>query len=174
VLRFAWLLALAGVVAVSACGGDEASEPPWGLETVRLPDDRAAVTAAFEALPKRLAGGTRSADLGVGCFLSAFYRAPDRMPFGLRAGPVNCPQTRPPLTTLDHLRILARGAEVEDQSLEPSGRLVYIAVKTKVDFRPAWAATWASPRGRWLFSAIADSAETRADLVEAFVEAVQE
>ena len=61
--------------------------------------------------------------------------------------------------------------EIEARSLDPEKPLAFLVWRSTLDGGPWYAAFWAAPEGRWLFSVSADSPELREALVAAFVEA---
>ena len=80
------------VLLISSCDGDSGvfipaaspADPPWGLETVDLPDDRASLRATFDGFPDNVAGHDR-----IGAGARSWLRSPVPLagvPALLRAG----------------------------------------------------------------------------------------
>ena len=186
----ALLLALA--IAATACSSDEptpvadvpptgsagqtgtpSSEPPWGLNTIAMPDDAQAVQATLEAFPKTLVGLQRGevtateVSYGDG---STFVRAIDLA----QAASEGFPSTAPA-----YLGLLASSGEVEVQEKEtnPNAGFVYlVSTNTAQDSpdaeaRTTFDAAWGAAGGAWLFVSSATSAELREALANAFLDA---
>lgn len=149
------------------------SEPPWGLNTIDMPDDARAVQATFEAFPGKL-GGLRRAGLspsevtyGSG---STLVRAIDLA----QAQAEGLPSTAPA-----YLGLLASSGEVEVEKKEtnPNAGFVYLVNTNTVQDAPdaepheTFDAAWGAAGGGWLFVASATSAEQREVLAAAFLRA---
>lgn len=178
---FLGALAAALVSLAAACGAEEPASseaPPWGLETVALADGAEAVRAVVASLPESVAGRNRTSRGEYG----AIYVAQGETDAFVGAVPrENVEGFEPSMTAAGYLERLARsfeadgfeGAEVEIEarSLDPEKPLVFLVWRSTLDRGPWYAAFWAAPEGRWLFSVSADSPELREALVAAFVEA---
>ncbi len=153
--------------------GSSSAEPPWGLNTIDMPDDAGAVQATFEAFPQEL-GGLQRADVsptevtyGDG---STFVRAIDLA----QAQADGFPSTAPA-----YLGLLASSGEVEVEEKEtnPNAGFVYLVntntAQDSPDAEPrgTFDAAWGASGGAWLFVASAGSAEERAALAAAFLDA---
>ena len=179
---FLGALAAALVSLASACGAEEpvsSEAPPWGLETVALADGAEAVRAVVASLPESVAGRSR---LSRGSDYGWIYVADGEADTFVGAVPrENVEGFEPSMTAAGYLERLARSfeadgfegaeVEVEARSLDPEKPLVFLVWRSTLDGRPWYAASWAAPEGRWLFSVSADSPELREALVAAFVEA---
>jgi hypothetical protein len=169
-------LALLGV----SCGsyGDDptppATDPPWGLDAIDLPDDPAAVEVVLAAFPQELDGLERS-DV-----------SPTRVSFGdgstfLRAIDLAEAQVEGfPGTAAGYLDLLAGSGEVEVETEVTSADadLVYLVSTNSVQDAPdaeprtTYDAAWGATDGGWLFVSSAASPEERDALAGAFVAAV--
>jgi hypothetical protein len=153
--------------------GAPSSEPPWGLNTIDMPDDAQSVQATFEAFPEEI-GGVRRAGVspnevsyGDG---STFVRAIDLA----QAQAEGFPSTAPA-----YLGLLASSGEVvvEEKETNPNAGFVYlVSMNTAQDSpdaepRETFDAAWGAAGGGWLFVASANSAEEREALANAFLEA---
>ncbi len=179
---FLGALAAALVSLASACGAEEptlSEAPPWGLETVALAESAEAVRAVVAALPESVADRSR---MSRGSEYGWIYVADGEADTFVGAVPrENVEGFEPSMTAAGYLERLARsfeadgfeGAEVEIEarSLDPEKPLVFLVWRSTLDGGPWYAAFWAAPEGRWLFSVSADSPELREALVAAFVEA---
>jgi len=154
--------------------GQHSSDPPWGLNTIDMPDDAQSVRATFEAFPEELRG-VRRADVspnevsyGDG---STFVRAIDLA----QAQAEGFPSTAPA-----YLGLLASSGEVDVEAKEtnPNAGFVYlVSMNTAQDSpdaepRDTFDAAWGAAGGAWLFVATASSAEQREALANAFLNAV--
>ena len=182
---FLGAVAAALVSLAAACGGEEPAPPeapPWGLGAVVLPRDEASLRALAEALPAEIAGrALADREFLTGARYGARYTAPGKPDTFVGAVPrENVEGFEPSMTAAGYLERLARsfeaggfeGAEVEIEarSLDPEKPLVFLLWRSTLDGGPWYAASWAAPEGRWLFSVSADSPELREALVAAFVE----
>lgn len=179
------ILAFLFVVIVAACGGEEreTASPPWGLDTVVLPRDEASLRALAAALPAEVAErALADREFSRGARYGARYTAPGK-PEAFVGAVIreNVEGFEPGMTVARYLELLVRGfeedgiegapVEIEARALDPAGPLVYLVWNSARDGHSWYAASWAEPDGGWLFSASADTAETRTALVTAFVEA---
>ena len=155
--------------------GSISSEPPWGLDTVPMPDDAQAVQDTLEALPKRLDGLDRAEVMATEVRYgdgSTFVRAIDLA----QAQAEGFPSTAPA-----YLGLLASSGEVEFEKKEtnPNAGFVYLVNKNTAKDSPDAApretfdAAWGAAGGAWLFVASAGSAEERVALANAFLAAVR-
>ena len=164
-----------GVTPTGSSGqtGTPSSEPPWGLNTIDMPDDAQSVQATLEAFPKTLYGLHRGevtateVPYGDG---SAYVRAIDLA----QAASEGFPSTAPA-----YLGLLASSGEVEVEEKEtnPNAGFVYlVSTNTAQDSpdaeaRTTFDAAWGAAGGAWLFVASATSAEQREALANAFLDA---
>jgi hypothetical protein len=153
--------------------GTPSSEPPWGLNTIDMPDDAQAVQATLEAFPKALDGLKRDEVTATEVFYgdgSTFVRAIDLS----QAAAQGFPSTAPA-----YLGLLASSGEVEVEEKEtnPNAGFVYlVSTNTAQDSpdaepRKTFDAAWGASGGAWLFVASATSAEQREALAHAFLDA---
>lgn len=184
--RFA-ILAFLFVLILAACGGEEreTASPPWGLDTVVLPRDEAALRALAAALPAEVAGrALADREFSTGARYGARYAAPGK-PEAFVGAVIreNVEGFEPELTATGYLEVLASGfeehgfegtpVEIEARASGPEAPLAYLVWTSTRDGHPWYAVSWAEPDGDWLFSVSADAPETRAALVAAFSEAVR-
>src|SRR5262245_3635391 len=153
--------------------GSPSSEPPWGLNTVDMPDDAGAVEATLGALPDELDGVQRAdvsateVSYGDG---STFVRAIDLAAAQAEGFPATVPGY------LDLLEASGE-VEVEEKELNPNAGFVYLVSMNTVqdspdaDPRTTFDAAWGASGGAWLFVASASSAEERQALASAFLDA---
>ena len=154
--------------------GSPSSEPPWGLDTIDMPDDAQAVEATLGAFPEELEGVQRAdvsateVSYGDG---STFVRAIDLA----QAQAEGFPSTVP-----GYLDLLESSGEVqvEDKELNPNAGFVYLVSTSTAqdspdaDARDTFDAAWGASGGAWLFVASASSPEEREALANAFLGAV--
>ena len=164
-----------GVTASGSSGpaGSPSPEPPWGLNTIDMPDDAQAVQTTFEAFPEEL-GDLSQADVSPTEVSyddgSTFVRAIDLEQAKAEGFPATAPA---------YLGLLASSGEVEVQEKEtnPNAGFVYLVSTNTAqdsagaDPRTTFDAAWGAPGGAWLFVASATSAEEREALANAFVDA---
>lgn len=154
--------------------GSPPSKPPWGLDTLAMPDDAQAVEDTLEALPERLDGLDRGAVMATEVLYgdgSTFVRAIELE----QAQAEGFPSTAPA-----YLGLLASSGEVvvEEKETNPNAGFVYlVSMNTAQDSpdaepRETFDAAWGAAGGQWLFVASATSAEKREALANAFLEAV--
>jgi hypothetical protein len=166
------------LVAVS-CGsyGEEparpATDPPWGLDAIDLPNDPGAVEGVLAALPQGLDGLPRSdvsptqVSYGDG---STFVRAIDLAEAEAEGFPG---------TAAGYLDLLAGSGEVEveNEVTSADADFVYLVSTNSVQDAPdaeprtTYDAAWGTADGGWLFVSSAGSAEEREALAAAFVAA---
>ncbi len=151
--------------------GSSSSEPPWGLNTIDMPDDAQAVQATFEAFPGKL-GGLRRAS-----------QSPSEVTYGdgsILVRAIDLAQARAegfPSTAPAYLGLLASSGEVEVEKKEtnPNAGFVYLVITNTVQDAPdaeprkTFDAAWGAAGGGWLFVASATSAEQREALAAAFL-----
>lgn len=176
------IIVVAGLAA-GACGGDAFSdEPPWGLDSVEMPNHEADVVAVFAAFPDEIDGRSLSGG-GPGGYW-AMYGESDvawsigAMPSELLQNPQ--PGIETPADWVTDFASMPGGATVEASAIDPTGDLVWVA--TSAVFQdlsedpprggPIYMVSWAKPNGSWAFSLQADSEAGRVALVHAFVTAV--
>ena len=153
--------------------GSPSSEPPWGLNTIAMPDDAQAVQATLEAFPQELRDLAQAdvspteVSYGDG---STFVRAIDLA----QAQAEGFPPTAPA-----YLGLLASSGEVqvEEKETNPNAGFVYL-VNTNTaqdspdaDPRTTFDAAWGASGGAWLFVVSAASAKDREALANAFLDA---
>ena len=174
------------LLAVTSCGGELSDEPPWGLDTIELPDREAEVAAVFAAFPDEIDGFSRWSIHRTG--VSYGELDPDGVavdPYAL--GFINSLPLEQviemvaPLdtdwTTIEWLTWVASPTSpfppVEASALDPSRELVWVA--TREADRPekpgVFMVHWAKPDGSWTFSLQANSEAGRRQLVDAFLTA---
>ena len=172
-MKHGTVILLTVLVAVGACGGGESSDaPPWGLDSVDMPDTEEEVAAVFAAFPEEIDGRTRLGDEptrfgyideGSGSFW-AIQADPWEQLQALHMPGVDSPA--------DWITFLASGRSavvVEASAVDPVGGLMWVAtnVPEQENMLDFW---WAAPDGSWLFFVEGDSVGRQA-LVEAFVAA---
>lgn len=188
-------LGCAGAVALllvlgAACGreprqpaGRLPDTPPWGLDTVVLPQDEASLVGVLEALPVRVAGYERSSAPIIpeieGNPITVTYGNGDRLtyPDGNGGAMLAFPADGDVASGFRNF-IHNMGARVEAQDLEPGRDLVYLVATFQdapmgVPPRDVFIAMWGSPGSPWVFEAMAESPEVREALAKSFVETVR-
>lgn len=165
---------LAGQVAISPGTGISHTHMPddphsWALGRVELPADKQSIRLLFGALPTEVGGGQRVSDDPS----MAVYGSPGRSNSFLRAQPLASFAEGLGKTPVEILKNLGRSSEVrvQAQGLNPKARIAYLLSTASVKGRLMYTASWARPNGAWVFSAVADGAETRSALIAAFTEA---
>lgn len=158
-------------VGFTACGsngdrspGAPVDEPPWGLDTIDLPDDAASIETVLEAMPERVAGLAR---LEVRANEVHYEGDTAIRVINLRDTDLQA------ASVLEYARGLSESGEVEveQEELDEDARLVYVVCNSTGDGRRAYCVLWGAPDSEWVFAAKADSPEARKALVQAFVEA---
>lgn len=149
--------------------------PPWGLDDIEMPDTPEAVAAVFAALPAEVGGLIRTDVSGrVPGAHSVEYTAVDGVVRTLSATPiaeVPAPEGRD-LTPLEWLELMTGALEgFEAGSLEPGAPLAWVAAAEQADEDIAYMAAWCVPAGAWYFAVTAESPESRAELIAAFIAA---
>ena len=150
------------------------TEPPWGLDTVDLPDDTDGIAEVFAAMPAEVDG------------VPIEMTAPDEVTFQgaderhLQLRVLGVADLRefsgiPDMTVSDFLSVLVSSGELEtaEFELDDSKPLVWVASTNRGNGDLFYDAAWAVPDGEWILSASADSPEARTELVHAFINAVQ-
>ena len=172
------VLLLILVLLVGACTATQtevtslSTEPPWGLDTVDLPDDTDAVAEVFAAMPAEVDG------------VPLETTDPEFVSYGadehLRLGVLGLADIREfsgstDMTVTDFLSVLVDSGELEtaESELDDSRPLVWVASTGRGNGELFHDAAWAAPDGDWLFTASADSPEARTELIHAFINAVQ-
>lgn len=165
-----WLLLVAVLMAVTvptaACGDDDAGptrsdDPPWGLTEIEMPDTEAEVMAVFEAMPE--IDGHQPAfgmDEDYGFPFVTYYESDDEEGLGIFA----LPDPEP-------LGAFPNAWNIEASAADPNSDLLWTAppFADEEDFGFMWAIS----DGSWVFYASADTAESRVELIHAFVAAVE-
>jgi hypothetical protein len=151
-----------------------ATDPPWGVDAIDLPDDPTAVEDVLAAFPGELEGLERSdvsptqVSYGDG---STFVRAIDLAEAEAEGFPG---------TAAEYLDLLAGSGEVEVEAdvTSADAGFVYLVSTNSVQDAPdaeprtTYDAAWGAADGGWLFASSAGSPEERAALATAFVAAV--
>lgn len=171
-----FVLVLALVVGACATTQTEVAslptDPPWGLDTVDLPDDADAIAEVFAAMPAEVDGvPLEIADPEV-----VGYGADERLRLRvLGLADIREFSGSTDMTVTDFLSVLVDSGELEtaESELDDSKPLVWVASTGRVNGGLSHDAAWAGPDGEWLFTASADSPEARAELIHAFINAVQ-
>ncbi len=173
------LLALTtGACGGAGTGGELSDVPPWGLDTVEMPDAQEDVEAVFASFLEEVegrsrSGGGRAAVYGesvvpwsIGAMDSADLQTPNPGE-ETAAGWVTDFASRP------------GGATVEASAVDLNGDLIWVASGAVIQDLsedppvggPIYMVSWAKPDGSWAFSLQADSEAGRKALVHAFVTA---
>jgi hypothetical protein len=167
------LLTLA--VVATACGSNRtpspkgpADAPPWGLQSIDLPNDVTAVEAVFAAMPERVAGLARLE----GGPNEADYEGDALVTVMSLSGPTEDVSAT---SALEFLRSLSRAGEMgeiemELEQLAEDARLVYVVYNTIGNGRRVYLVSWGAPHSEFLFGVKAESPDARTALVRAFVE----
>lgn len=174
--RWLWFLvaAAAGILAAVLWwpDGDEtpvlSEDPPYGLAGVELPDTEAEVIAVFEAMPAIDGRQPVLSQMGGDeLYPTATYYQSEEGGFGVEI------QAFPDADPLESLTAAgAEGWNVEGQAVDPDSDLIWMAAgPAPEDEFDVFALVWADPGGSWRFFAVADTAEFRVELVDAFVTA---
>ena len=172
------VLVLVLALVVGACATTQtevtslSTEPPWGLDTIDLPDDTDAIAEVFAAMPAEVDG----VPLEITDSQFVAYGADEH----LRLGVLGLADAREfsgstDMTVTDFLSVLVDSGELEtdESELDDSKPLVWVASTGRVNGGLSHDAAWAAPDGEWLFSVSADSPEARTELIHAFIIAVQ-
>ena len=150
------------------------TDPPWGLDSVDLPDDADAIAEVFAAMPAEVDGVPLEMADGDGVNL----QGADERHLQLRVlGLADLREFAgtPDLTVTDFLSVLVDSGELEtaESELDDSKPLVWVASTGRGNGELFHDAAWAAPDGAWLFSASAESPEARIELIHAFINAIQ-
>ena len=146
------------------------ADPPWGLDTIEIPDSAEAVAATLINMPLYV-DDVEKTDVGDGQTVT--WEDGGRT-LQIRALPLSDVQESSgsaDMTPTDFLTILVESGEMEAiafQDLDDED-LVMVVATGRGDGVLMYTASWADPSGGWIFSVTADTPEARTDLVHAFV-----
>lgn len=149
------------------------AEPPWGLAAIALPDTAEAIGDVLDAMPAEVDGVQAEMRDGQ----TVMYGADERS-FGINVLPLSDFQEFsgiPDMNTTDVLAQLVESGELESveyQDLDSDG-LVLLAATGMGNGVLQYTALWAGPEGEWLFTVVANTSEVEAELVHAFIGAVE-
>ena len=164
------LMFLVVAVVVGGCGsGSSADEPPWGLDSIDLPDTEEQIAAVFDALADEI-GGRESVP---GAPLLRTYQSLEPVlgdspslwhiwAEDIQSDPESA------LTVTEFLASEASYPSAEASAINPNGDLMWVALYEATEQPTAYGLMWAEPAGSWVFFAFADSQEGRQQLLEAF------
>ncbi len=170
----AFLLFATGCASSDVSGGPLPGDPPWGLDSIELPDNARAAEAVLSEMPgsigamdqinldqlsARYAGGGENVSIHIGTMDEARQFAGD-----------------PDITLVEFMTALLGSGDleaVEGSEVDPNQSLVWASVSVRAGEQIIYAATWGKPDGEWAFNVEASSPEARRDLIHAFVSAVQ-
>jgi hypothetical protein len=134
-----------------------------------MPDTEAEVIAVFEAMP---AIDGRQPALSMGedeCCPSATYYESEEAAFGVE---IQALPDDEPLESFAPDVLEADGWNIEANAVNPDSDLIWMALgPAPEDEFEVFMFSWADPDGSWVFVVVADTAESRAKLVDAFVTA---
>lgn len=163
------LAVLVLVIGSVGCGSDTGAteDPPWGLDSVDLPDDVDSIERVFAAMPDDVAGLARL-DAGPN---EADYEG-DALVTVMQLGtPTENVSATNALEFLRRLSEAGKVGEVEMEQERLDGPLVYTIYDTTGNGRHVYLISWGAPGSEFLFGVKAESPEDRMALVQAFVEA---
>jgi hypothetical protein len=168
----------AGACGGAGTGGELSDVPPWGLDTVEMPDTQEDVEVAFASFPEEVGGRSRS-----GWGRGAVY-GESVVAWSIGAMDSETLQTPNPgeETAAGWVADFASrpgGATVEASAVDLNGDLVWVASSAVMQDLsedppvggPIYMLSWAKPDGSWAFSLQADSEAGRKALAHAFVTA---
>lgn len=150
------------------------ADPPWGLDTVDLPDDADGIAEVFAAMPAEVDG----VPLEMTAPDEVTFQGADERHLQLRVlgvADIREFSGSTDMTVSDFLSVLVSSGELEtaEFELDDSKPLVWVAATSRRNGDLDYVASWAVPDGEWLFSASADSPEALTELIHAFINAVQ-
>lgn len=181
-LLLALVLATAMASGCASSPGDTgglSTDPPWGLDTVDMPDDSEAINALMNAMPDEIDGasiegryldGDQSFDL--------MYA--DGTGRSLALGAISIAGfAGEGMSSYDFLSILVEGGEIGDveSNLDSTETVFWMAGTSGVTADGAttteYVAGWSGLDGEWIFSVSADTPDARTALIHAFVESLK-
>jgi hypothetical protein len=159
---------VAAVVAVAmlvaGCGDGDADsvrgdEPPWGLTGIEMPDTEADVIAVLQALPAidgHQPGFGIDEDYGFPIVI--YSESDDGEGLWISASPEP-----------DPLGVFPEAWNIEPSTADPESDLLWTTPPFADE--EGFGFIWASSDGSWVFYLSADTAESRIELIDAFVSA---
>jgi hypothetical protein len=177
-----WLLVVvvmaAGVLAAVLWWPDDdetpvlSENPPYGLAGIELPKTEAEVIAVFEAMPAIDGRQPVLSQMGDDEFYpTATYYESEEGGFGVE---IQAFPDDDPLESIAPDVLAAEGWNLEAHAVDPDSDLLWMATgpapEDEFDVFTLW---WADPDGSWRFFAVADTAEFRVKLVNAFMTAAR-
>ena len=172
------VLGLTLALLVGACATTQtevaslSTEPPWGLDTVDLPENADAIAEVFAAMPAEVDG----VPLEIADSEFVAYGADEHLQLGvLGLADIREFSGITDMTVTDFLSGLVNSGELEtaESELDDSKPLVWVASTNRGNGDLFHDAAWAAPDGEWLFTASADGPQARSELIHAFINAVQ-
>ncbi len=155
---------------------------PTGLSTIGLPHDRGTIIGLFNRLPERLLGRTRGDEIRspLPDRINASYGKTEPMGcgmVGLQAADVSSGDFYPTGWTAERvIALFASGSDWTVGRFGRAGELFWVNMNTTCSFGSSLKdsleiTTWGVSGSPWVFSATAQDAKGRDELVAAFVEA---
>lgn len=153
---------------------DLPAEPPWGLDTIVLPDTADSIGHVLDAMPTEIDGVQVTVKDGQ----TVSYEGADGRSLTINVLPLSDLREFsgvPDMTPTDFLSALVESGELESvefQDLE-NEVLALIAGTGRGNGVLQYLASWADPNGEWFFNLTADTPEARRELAYAFINAVE-
>lgn len=149
------------------------SDPPWGLDTITLPDSTTEIAEVMEAMPQALDAANKDQQDSLHVSYSGDSK---RMSMNaLSMEEIRAFAGTDEMSLAEFLTGMLESGEmneIEDTQLDDSQPLVWASAFTQADGETVFVATWGKPNGEWSFNVEANSPEARTELIHAFVEAV--
>jgi hypothetical protein len=163
-----------------SCGGDASTDlPPWGLDTIDMPDSVEEVQATIAALPDEIDGRIRSGGAVLGGSAGVMY-GEEGIFWIVQVQPteqiemLGMPGVSTPTDWLESVGSGRAGGVLEETAL--SGSLLWVTRTDEWETAPgqmdtAYLLDWAQPGGDFTFFIQAGSGAGRVALVDAFITA---
>ena len=178
------LIVLLLALTAGACGGAEtggalSDVPPWGLDTIEIPDTQEDVAAVFASFPAQVEGRSRS---GGGPHGAVYGESIVAWSIGATdSEDLQTPKAGEETVAGWVTEFASRpgGATVQASSLDLNADLLWVATRAVLQDLsedlpvggPIYMLFWAKPDGSWAFFLQADSEAGRKALAHAFVTA---
>jgi hypothetical protein len=181
IARLRILTAVLLVVSLVACGSDDAesvslgNDPPWGLDTIEMPNDDAVLADVFAAMPDSVAGVQIDEEYSAPTDI-AYADGEERflMIRAISLEEISAFAEGEEFTTQDFISMWVETDNYETlvaSQVEEDQPLVYAFGSAMGDDVLQYGTVWAIPNGNWVFVASADTSDALTELVHAFITA---
>lgn len=151
------------------------ADPPWGLDTITLPDGEASIKAVFEAFPDTVKGHNQlSADFTQTAFGVVYGAEAPSSIVAIAVADYTSQDPEPARTVRDFFNRFVSSEDplVEELDADPSEGLLWRASR-QAGGGSAREFVWGSPDSRWIFTVLSSSPAMRRALVQALVDVLR-